>query len=159
MKTRSTAGQHSHSRCVSKAKSRLHSHLKLKEKSLGRIDEPILSFLLVNHRAFGAYDIVEYVSKLGKRVQATQVYRSLENLMELGVVHKLKTKNAFIACFGDGECISQQFFICDVCDGVSEIQSKNLSASIQDIAKKNKFTINLPSIEILGVCAECIETR
>ena len=158
MKSSSTSGQHSHSRCVSKAKSRFRSHLKLKEKSLGRIDEPILSFLLDIHRAFGAYDIVEYVSKLGKRVQATQVYRSLENLMELGVVHKLKTKNAFIACFGDGECISQQFFICDVCDGVSEIQSKNFSTAIQDIAKKNKFTIKLPSIEILGVCSECSST-
>ena len=78
--------------------------------------------------------------------------------MELGVVHKLKTKNAFIACFGDGECISQQFFICDVCDGVSEIQSNNLSTSIKDIAKKNKFTIKLPSIEILGICAECAST-
>ena len=158
MKKGSTTGQHSHSHCISKAKTRFRSHLNLKDKSLGRIDEPILSFLLDNHRAFGAYDIVEYVSKLGKRVQATQVYRSLENLMELGVVHKLKTKNAFIACFGDGECTSQQFFICDVCDDVSEIQSKNLSASIQDIAKKNKFTIKLPSIEILGVCSECSST-
>ena len=146
---------HSHSSCISKAKSRFQSHLKLRGKSLGCNDEPILTFLLANHKAFGAYDIVEHVSKLGKRVQAIQVYRSLDKLMELGVVHKLRTKNAFIACFGEGECVSQQFFICDVCDDVSEIQSNKLNTSIQDAARKNDFSVKLPSVEVLGICSEC----
>ena len=149
---------HSHASLVSQAKMRFESHLKSRGKSLGRNDEPILSLLLSNHRAFGAYEIVEQLSKMGKRVQAVQVYRSLEKLIELGAVHKLRTKNAFIACFEDGDCNTQQFFICDVCDDVSEIQSQKLDSSIQDAARQNDFSVKLPSIEILGICSECATT-
>ena len=152
------ANNHSHGSCISKAKSRFESYLKSKGKSLGRNDAPVFSLLLSNHRAFGAYEIVEQLSKMGKRVQAVQVYRSLEKLMELGAVHKLRTKNAFIACFEDEDCNSQQFFICDVCDDVSEIQSPTLDSSIQDAARKRHFSVKLPSIEILGVCSECATT-
>ena len=144
-----------HASFISNAKSRFESHLKSKGKSLGRNDEPILSLLLANHRAFGAYEIVEQLSKMGKRVQAIQVYRSLEKLIEFGAVHKLRTKNAFVACFEDGVCNSQQFFICDV---GSEIQSQTLDNTIQDAARKRDFSVKLPSIEILGVCSECANT-
>ena len=154
----SKPNNHSHASCVSKAKVRFESYLKSKGKSLGRNDEPILSLLLSNHRAFGAYEIVEQLSKMGKRVQAVQVYRSLEKLIEFGAVHKLRTKNAFVACFEDGVCNSQQFFICDVCDDVSEIQSQTLDNTIQDAARKRDFSVKLPSIEILGVCSECANT-
>ena len=147
-----------HASFISNAKSRFESHLKSKGKSLGRNDEPILSLLLANHRAFGAYEIVEQLSKMGKRVQAVQVYRSLEKLIEFGAVHKLRTKNAFVACFEDGVCNSQQFFICDVCDDVSEIQSQTLDNTIQDAARRRDFSVKLPSIEILGVCSECANT-
>ena len=78
MRKPSKPNNHSHASCVSKAKVRFESYLKSKGKSLGRNDEPILSLLLANHRAFGAYEIVEQLSKMGKRVQAIQVYRSLE---------------------------------------------------------------------------------
>jgi len=147
-----------HASLISKAKARFESHLKSKGKSLGRNDEPILSLLLANHRAFGAYEIAEQLSKMGKRVQAVQVYRSLEKLIEFGAVHKLRTKNAFVACFEDGVCNSQQFFICDVCDDVSEIQSQKLDNTIQDAARRRDFSVKLPSIEILGVCSECANT-
>jgi len=154
----SKSNNHSHASSISEAKARFESHLKSKGKSLGRNDEPILSLLLSKNRAFGAYEIVEQLSKMGKRVQAVQVYRSLEKLIEFGAVHKLRTKNAFVACFEDGICNSQQFFICDVCDDVSEIQSQKLDNSIQDAARKSDFSVKLPSVEILGICSECATT-
>jgi Fur family zinc uptake transcriptional regulator len=149
---------HEHNRCVSKAKDRFIDRLKQLGKSIGINDEPVLHLLLSNHRAFSAYDIAETLSKMGKRLQPIQIYRSLEKLMTLGVVHRLDTKNGFIACYNDGDCISGQFLICSECDGVTEMNNDRLETEIQSSAKKNNFLIGSKTVEVLGLCKNCYAT-
>ena len=149
---------HRHNHCISKAKTRFIERLKKMGKSIGRNDEPVLNLLLSNHRIFSAYDIAETISELGKRVQPIQIYRSLEKLMALGLVHRLSTKNGFIACYEDGECATGQFLICTECESVKEIDSQLLDKEIKGSAKKNNFSIASKSIEVLGLCVNCQDT-
>ena len=149
---------HQHNHCISKAKTRFIDRLKKMGKSIGRNDEPVLNLLLSNHRIFSAYDIAERISELGKRVQPIQIYRSLEKLMTLGLVHRLSTKNGFIACYEDGECATGQFLICTECESVKEIDSQLLDKEIKGSAKKNNFSIASKSIEVLGLCVNCQDT-
>ena len=146
---------HRHNHCISKAKTRFIDRLKKMGKSIGRNDEPVLNLLLSNHRIFSAYDIAETISELGKRVQPIQIYRSLEKLMALGLVHRLSTKNGFIACYEDGECATGQFLICTECESVKEIDSQLLDNEIQGSAQENNFSIASKSIEVLGLCGNC----
>ena len=146
---------HRHNHCISKAKTRFIDRLKKMGKSIGRNDEPVLNLLLSNHRIFSAYDIAERISELGKRVQPIQIYRSLEKLMALGLVHRLSTKNGFIACYEDGECVTGQFLICTECESVKEIDSQLLDKEIKGSAKKNNFSVASKSIEVLGLCGNC----
>ena len=146
---------HRHNHCISKAKTRFIDQLKKMGKSIGRNDEPVLNLLLSNHRIFSAYDIAETISELGKRVQPIQIYRSLEKLMALGLVHRLSTKNGFIACYEDGECATGQFLICTECESVKEIDSQLINREIHDSAQENSFSIGSKSIEVLGVCGNC----
>ena len=152
------SSSHRHNHCISKAKTRFIDRLKKMGKSIGRNDEPVLNLLLSNHRIFSAYDIAETISELGKRVQPIQIYRSLEKLMALGLVHRLSTKNGFIACYEDGECATGQFLICTECESVKEIDSQLLDKEIKGSAKKNNFSIASKSIEVLGLCVNCQDT-
>ena len=115
----------------------------------------MLNLLLSNHRIFSAYDIAERISEMGKRVQPIQIYRSLEKLMALGLVHRLSTKNGFIECYEEGECATGQFLICTECESVKEIDSQLINREINDSAQENSFSIGRKSIEVLGVCGNC----
>ncbi len=146
---------HQHNHCISKAKTRFVERLRDMGKGVGRNDEPVLNLLLSNHRIFSAYDIAEKISEMGKRVQPIQIYRSLEKLIALGLVHRLSTRNGFIACYEDGECATGQFLICTECESVKEIDSQLINTEIKDSAQENSFSIANKSVEVLGLCSNC----
>jgi len=146
---------HKHNKCILKAKSRFVDRVSEKGRSIGKNEEPILNLLLSNHRIFSAYDIADTISKIGKRVQPTQIYRSLEKLMDMGVVHRLFSRNGFIACYEDGDCSSGQFLICTECDSVEEIENQLIDNEIEKSAQENNFSIINKSVEVLGQCNSC----
>ena len=149
------SSSHQHKHCVSKAKTRFFERLREMGKGVGRNDEPVLNLLLSNHQIFSAYDIAEKISEMGRRVQPIQIYRSLEKLMALGLVHRLSTRNGFIACYEDGECATGQFLICTECESVKEIDSQLINREISDSAQENSFSIANKSVEVLGLCSNC----
>ena len=146
---------HEHKQCISRAKTRFNVRLGEMGKTLGINDKPVLHLLLSNHRAFSAYDIADILSKVRKRIQPIQIYRSLEKLMVLRAVHRLYTKNKFVACYKEGNCRAEQFLICDKCNNVQEIDSELLEKEIQNLAQKNNFLISSKSVEVQGLCNNC----
>ena len=115
----------------------------------------MLHLLLRNHQAFTAYDIAETISKPGKRVQPIQVYRSLEKLISLNVVHRIATVNGFIACYKEEKCAAGQFLICTKCENVTEMNNHLLEREIQNSARTNSFSILSKNVEVLGLCNDC----
>ena len=158
LKREQTSHSHQHSDCISKAKTRFLERLRDRGKAIGTNDEPVLNLLLSNHGIFSAYDIAEKISESGKRVRPIQIYRSLEKLINLGLVHRLSTMNGYIACFEDGECATGQFFICTECESVKEIDSQLLDREILGSAQENNFSIASKNIEVLGLCGHCQHT-
>jgi Fur family zinc uptake transcriptional regulator len=151
-------GLNQHKQCVSKAKIRFNNRLKQYGQSIGTYDEPVMELLLSDHRCLSAYDIADKVSEAGKRVQPVQIYRSLEKLMNLGVVHRISTKNSYIACYEEGDCKTGQFLICTECKKVKEVESNLIENEITASAEKNRFLITSQTIEVLGLCAKCQKT-
>ena len=151
-------GLNQHKQCVSKAKIRFNNRLKQYGQSIGTYDEPVMELLLSDHRCLSAYDIADKVSEAGKRVQPVQIYRSLEKLMNLGVVHRISTKNSYIACYEEGDCKTGQFLICTECEKVKEVESNLIENEITASAEKNRFSITSQTIEVLGLCAKCQKT-
>ena len=151
-------GLNQHKQCVSKAKIRFNNRLKQLGQSIGTYDKPVMKLLLSDHRCLSAYDIADKVSEAGKRVQPVQIYRSLEKLMNLGVVHRISTKNSYIACYEEGDCKTGQFLICTECKKVKEVESNLIENEITASAEKNRFLITSQTIEVLGLCAKCQKT-
>lgn len=121
------------------------------------IRHDVLSALYTTHRPLGAYDIAEIMGReADRRVAPITIYRALEFLLEQGFIHKLETRNAFIACphaHEPGELVV--FLICEVCGGVDEAISPEFNRSLTGVLKEAGFAPRVKIVEIAGVCAHC----
>jgi len=105
-----------------------------------------------------AYMILEELRDDGLKAPL-QVYRALEKLMSFGMVHRLESLNAFIAC-SHMSCESTgatAFVICDKCEHVQEICDDSVSAFLSSLAEKTKMKTSKSSIELHGICDGCTE--
>lgn len=121
------------------------------------IRQDVLSALYTTHRPLGAYDIAEIMGREAeRRVAPITIYRALEFLLEQGFIHKLETRNAFIACVHDhapDDLIV--FLICEACGGVDEASSPTVSNAMTAILREAKFIPRAKVVEIVGLCAHC----
>ena len=105
-----------------------------------------------------AYMILEELRGDGLKAPL-QVYRALEKLMSYGLVHRLESLNAFIAC-SHRSCETSgtsAFVICDKCEHVQEISDEIVSAFLTSLAQKTKMKASKSSIELHGICEGCSE--
>lgn len=103
-----------------------------------------------------AYTILDRLRGDGIRAPL-QVYRALDKLLELGMVHRLESLNAFVACM-QPSCDSHEtiaFTICESCDQVTEISDLSLTRHLKRIAKQAEFGLTKSIIELRGVCRSC----
>ena len=104
-----------------------------------------------------AYTILDRLRERGFRAPP-QVYRALDKLVELGMVHRLESLNAFVACRHPG-CDTHEetiaFAICEDCGQVAEISDDALSDELSKIAGRAVFLLKKSTVELRGVCGAC----
>ncbi|MEA2858514.1 MAG: Fur family transcriptional regulator, zinc uptake regulator [Methylobacteriaceae bacterium] len=110
-------------------------------------------------KPLGAYDMMELLGKDGRRPAPISVYRALDFLVEHGYVHRLASRNAFLACAHRHKAHDPvAFLICDNCGRVDEATSPRLATSLGEVAEKSGFIPRAEVIEIAGRCSQCAET-
>jgi Fur family zinc uptake transcriptional regulator len=117
----------------------------------------ILEILAAEGRPLGAYDLIEKVAEgTAKRPAPISIYRALDFLLENGLIHRLASRNAYLAC-GHGHALQEPvvFLICDVCGGVVEATSEALSRDLGLLAETAKFAPRVQVMEIAGHCRLC----
>jgi len=109
-------------------------------------------------KPLGAYDMMELLGKDGRRPAPISVYRALDFLVEHGYVHRLASRNAFLACSHRHHHHDPvAFLICDNCGRVDEATSAKLATSLGEVAEKSGFIPRAEVIEIAGRCSQCRE--
>lgn len=146
---------HAHSECVDAAQKRFDEISKTADKRLGVHVRAVFEVLVSKHRAFTAYEIVDVIAERGRKLQATQVYRALDTLLEIGIIHRIESRNAYIACHGGEGCDQPQLMICRSCDRVAEINSNPIEDSIKKTAQSSGFVVQSRQVELLGLCPNC----
>ncbi len=128
-----------------------HSHPELTKNqslvfgTLNRADGPLT-----------AYAILDLLRDEGFRAPL-QVYRALEKLLDFGLVHRLESLNAFVACSHPG-CSQHHavaFAICETCGNVLEFTP---DAALKDLSKwagDCGFSPAKTTIELRGTCRGC----
>lgn len=120
----------------------------------------VLAALLAEDKALGAYDLIDRVAgEAGRRVAPITIYRALEFLVEAGLVHRIESRNAYLACPGGHGAHSQAaFMICERCGRVAEAMSAGLEKELAGLAAPAGFRPKTRVIELTGLCAECAAT-
>ncbi|MDB2407966.1 transcriptional repressor [Jannaschia sp.] len=115
----------------------------------------VLEILLREHRAMGAYSVLEELSARGFGSQPPVAYRALDFLVAQGFVHKVERLNAFIACAAPGDAHAPAFMICRVCETVAEASCAPMRSAFGHAAAERGFTIERTVIEAEGICPSC----
>lgn len=130
-----------------------------KKETLTKNQEIVLSLLEKSSEPLKAYSILFNLSKHGVKAPL-QVYRALDKLIEIGKVHKIESKNAFVACI-NSNCTANSnaaFTICEECDEVAEIHSnKEIFNKLNDIASLEKSKLMKYNLELYITCKNCLK--
>jgi Fur family zinc uptake transcriptional regulator len=148
---------HDHERCTADALAHAEALCVQRAQRLTPMRRQVLAALLESHKPLGAYEIIERVPAAGgNRPAPITIYRALDFLREQGLVHRIESRNAFIACVashGSGDLVV--FLICETCGEVGEASSAAVAEQLKAAARGAGFLPKTPVIEITGVCAHC----
>tara|TARA_B100000073_G_scaffold270334_1_gene230040 strand:- start:139 stop:543 length:405 start_codon:yes stop_codon:yes gene_type:complete len=118
--------------------------------------QTVLDLLEKSKEPLKAYAILFDIQKKGIKAPL-QVYRALDKLIEIGKVHKIESKNSYIACEHKNcnSSTSTSFLICETCDQVTELKKKNLSEYFSKQSTQANFKYAKHNLEIYGMCKDC----
>lgn len=150
------APDHDHDRCSADALKHAEALCIQRAQRLTPIRRRVLELLLASHKPLGAYEIMDRAAAKGSRPAPITVYRALDFLRDNGLVHRIESRNAFVACVNNhGSDDIVVFLICEHCGAVGEAPSVAVADQLKVAARAAGFTPKAPVIEIGGVCAHC----
>ena len=127
-----------------------------KENNLSKNQQIIFDLIDRSPEPLKAYTILYNVQKKGINAPP-QVYRALDKLVEIGKIHKIESKNAFVACKNSDCEISKAtaFSICESCEVVDEISDVKLSIYLSSFNHKKGMKFKRFNLEFFGLCKKC----
>ena len=127
-----------------------------KENTLSKNQQIIFDLIDKSSEPLKAYTILFNVQKKGINAPP-QVYRALDKLVEIGKIHKIESKNAFVACKNSDCEISKAtaFSICESCEMVDEISDVKLSKYLSSFNHKKGMKFKRFNLEFFGLCKKC----
>ena len=147
---------HDHGRCASDGIAHAEAICEARKERLTPIRRHVLEALLASHVPLGAYELIDRLAETGGRPAPVTIYRALDFLREQSLVHRIESRNAFIACVHNHQSGDPVvFLICEQCGAVGEAASAAVAATIKTASRTAGFTPKTPVIEISGICAHC----
>ncbi len=149
------APDHNHDNCASSAIAHAEALCAARSQRLTPMRRHVLEALLASHKPLGAYEIMERLADDGRPAPIT-VYRALDFLRDNGLVHRIESRNAFVACVHNHATSDPVvFLICERCGAVGEAAGGAVAESLKASCRAAGFTPKSPVIEIAGVCSHC----
>ena len=146
---------HDHAACIDEALREAQRICVEKGRKLTPLRRRVLELIWRGHAPVTAYGLLDLLVREGHRARAPTVYRSLDFLLENGLVHRVESMNAYIGCNQPRNRHRTGFFICERCGDTAELADPSLERSIDRRAGRLGFTVRASVIEISGVCANC----
>ncbi|MEP2717843.1 transcriptional repressor [Pseudophaeobacter sp.] len=148
---------HDHALCISDCIASADAQCKSRGLKFTPVRKRVLEILLQEHRALGAYEILDRLRAEGRGSQPPVAYRALDFLVSNGFAHKIERLNAFIACTHPGEDHAPAFMICRQCSAVAEAQTVPTKGQLGQAARDIGFQIERTVVEAEGLCPKCQE--
>lgn len=112
--------------------------------------------LVASNRPLSAYELIALLeNKQERKIAPLTVYRHLDFLQRVGLVHRLETTQSYLPCDHPGHPHESQYLLCSSCGHVDEVESKPLGALLGRIAGQRGFRPENAVVEIKGLCGSC----
>lgn len=150
---------HNHNDCINTALEHAVKICKQKNARLTATRKQVLKFIWESHKPIGAYDLLPKLGEAGFNSAPPTVYRALDFLLEMQLIHRINSLNAFIGCSNPEEHHANCFFICKTCGVAQEINSSPLNDMCLKLEKDLGLQVDEQITEFSGICPECQNTH
>lgn len=148
--------KHDHTSCVAEAVAAAEALAAGSAVRLTPLRRRVLELVCESHRPVGAYDLLARLGGERKAMAAPPtVYRALDFLMEQGLIHRINSLNAYVACFGPHRPHDACLLICESCRTVEESEAASVRRAIDKRADEAGFRVRQRTVEITGLCRAC----
>lgn len=147
------SADHDHHSCLARVRQTVDERRAARTLNLTPVRARVLEILLEDHRAMGAYEILDRLSADGHAAQPPIAYRALDFLMRAGLVHKIERLNAYVACVRPDTHHAPMFAICRACRTVAE----DVAPDKGPVTGERGFVVEDTVVEAIGLCAACDE--
>ncbi|RCV87441.1 transcriptional repressor [Billgrantia montanilacus] len=104
-----------------------------------------------------AYDLLDRLAVEHAAARPPTIYRALDFLIEQGLVHRIESLNAYVACPCPEHAHGFQLLICRHCGRVEELHLDDVNNQLNTQARQLGFRVERQTIELLGSCDVCLE--
>ncbi len=112
--------------------------------------------LLASKKPVSAYDLIALLEdRQGRRIAPLTVYRHLDFLIRVGLVHRLESTQSYITCDHPQHEHESPYLLCSDCGQADEVESRTLENMLRKIAAQRGFQAENAVVEIAGVCQSC----
>lgn len=112
--------------------------------------------LLQLARPVTAYELVALLEKRERRkLSPVSVYRQLEFLRQKGLVYRLASTHAFVACQRPDRSRQLLILVCSVCGSTHPLASGRLRRRLDEVAQAIGFASEARIVEVHGTCRHC----
>jgi Fur family zinc uptake transcriptional regulator len=149
------APDHDHERCASAAIAHAEAQCIARAQRLTPMRRQVLQALLSSHKPLGAYEIIDCLAHKNRPAPIT-IYRALDFLCGNGLVHRIESRNAYVACVHNHDSNDLVvFLICESCGAVGEAPGGAAAEALKASSRAAGFSPKSPLIEIAGICSHC----
>ncbi|MEA3252434.1 MAG: transcriptional repressor [Pseudomonadota bacterium] len=115
----------------------------------------VLEMICASPGGLKAYDLLDKLAAVHAAARPPTVYRALDFLIEQGLVHRIESLNAYVACPCPEYRHGFQLLICRDCGRVEELHLDEVSAQLSQRSARLGFRVDRQTIELLGICDVC----
>jgi Fur family zinc uptake transcriptional regulator len=154
------ARTHNHEACKRRSLKAAENLCRAKGARLTTTRRRVLELILDRHQPIGAYDLIDRLAEDdGRRPAPPTVYRALDFLIAIGLVHRVESRNAYFGCPDPSRPHAGSILLCRQCGWAVEAGDESLVHSLAENAARLGFAVERSSVEIHGLCPDCRKGR
>ncbi len=116
--------------------------------------------LLASDKPVSAYELIALLEdRQQRKIAPLTVYRHLDFLIRVGLVHRLESTQSYLPCDRPDHTHESQYLLCTSCGCAAEVESKSLENLVRDVADQRGFQPESTVVEIKGLCEHCASDK
>ncbi len=140
---------------------RFDEYLQSRGKRITQQRRALVGFIFSRHDHFDADELIDSLNRRSdgdEKISRPTVYRTLNELVEAGLLRKMTLAGRFVYEHDYGYPQHDHLY-CQICDRLIEFSSEELQKIRDAVAREHNFRVTGHRLIITGVCDECSRKR